>query len=92
MNQKSLNKWEETRSKGIVNFILKDAILRFGIPVGILLVFLIDIKNRGLLILSDFEIIVSNTVLGLIYGLIIGSTYGVGMWCIKKKDARNSSL
>lgn len=92
MNNKNQFKWEETHNKGFVNFMIKDSILKLGIPVGILLVFLIDIKNRGLLILSDFEIIASNIILGLIYGLIIGSTYGVGMWYIKKKDCRDSSL
>lgn len=73
-NQKELNKWKRMSGMGKRNFIVKDGILHWGIPTGLLYAIFYQLISGGFslnnFIISDFIIIV-------IIGIFVFSVTGM---------------
>ncbi|MBM7615962.1 hypothetical protein [Alkaliphilus hydrothermalis] len=86
MNCKQLDRWRKIREKGKVKYILQHGILYWGIPMGIFIVFFSTIKDDGIQYFSSWIIIAVHFIIGILYGLIIGTVYGSFSWRLNEKE------
>ena len=76
MNQKHITKWETTREKGIIRFVIFRGVLAWGLPMFLIMTFFV---NRG-----SMESVTRLSFSALIYG-IGGIFFGLWMWKASEK-------
>ncbi|MCP8616008.1 hypothetical protein [Salirhabdus salicampi] len=80
-----ITRWRKTRQKGMKQFILIHGVLGWGVPTGILFMFIQHHWTNG----SGTPIDLSNTPLKTIFVLIIfmlaGTLFGRVMWDVNEK-------
>ena len=82
MNEKHIRNWKVTREKGVVRFILLRGLLAWGLPMFLIMTFLVN-KTR----LEDVAQLASAAVVWSIGGLIFGGW----MWTASEKRFRQQS-
>ena len=83
LNNKNYKNWNEVRSKGIINFILKYGIIMWGIPTGIIFSILMLLTNPKIHSLRSF--ILSTLIILIIFSLFGGLLFGFMMWKISER-------
>ena len=83
-NDNNIKTWNEVKSMGMRNFILKYGIMKWGVPTGILyfVITLLFSFNIG----SIRSFILSTVINLLIFILLGGSLFGFLMWGILEKE------
>lgn len=90
-NQKELAKWERMNSMGKRKYILKDGILYYGVPTGILWAIFYQLFEGGFSLdnftVADFT---SRLIIGLIVFSIVGIFVSLFTWNkLEKKYRKN---
>lgn len=70
--------WSEVRKRGTLRFILNAGILRFGLPVAFIVVFLLPLLNNESVSSWSF---INQIITFVVCSLIGGIFYGLILWC-----------
>lgn len=65
---------------GKAKFVLVRGVIYYGIPIGLIAVFLSAIRREGFSATLQPITLVSCSITGVIYGSFIGIVYGLIMW------------
>lgn len=74
--------WSEVRKRGPLRFILNAGILRFGLPVTFIIVFLLPLLNNESVSSWSF---VNQIVTFIVCSFIGGILYGLVLWCFYER-------
>ncbi|PAB60443.1 hypothetical protein [Anaeromicrobium sediminis] len=92
MRREDFKRWSDIRKKGQMKYILLYGILYWGMPLGPIIVLLNTIRDKGFQVLNDWISIASCIMIGIIYGILIGTLYGAVKWRSMEKRWLKESI
>ena len=80
MKPEQLEKWKETRKKGMLRFVLLRGVLSYGLPMFIAMTFFLHRDD-----LSPKNIALAAIVWG-----VGGAVFGIAMWYVQERQLRKA--
>jgi|BioPla2DNA2_1021312.scaffolds.fasta_scaffold89310_2 hypothetical protein len=88
MKEKQIKRWKILRENGKGNYIIRDCILRSGIPTGIISFISYEILFNGMS-KFDLTLLLGTVIAGALFGIIYGGIVGLVTWKINEKSFKN---
>lgn len=80
MNQKQMEKWAETRARGMLRFVLLTGMLAYGLPMFVLMTFVLNRETPS-------PAFIGFSAVGWLIG---GAVFGIAMWFLQERMYRKA--